>query len=88
MISEHTKLAVIALVNVDRNATKADRDRVVDALSGAPRVDRIVRVKEAARMLGLSSEAVLKWARCGRLQAVRGPTGKIVGVAEASLAAR
>lgn len=87
MISEHIKCAIIALVNVDSNATDAERQSVVLALSGVRPNGRLVKIREAARIVGVHPNTIANWITQGKLTAVRGPTGKVVGVTEASIAA-
>ena len=86
MIGYHTKLAIVALVNVDEGATEDEREMVRRALEGVRPQGRTVRPREAARLLGVHRNTVMNWIRSGKLQPVRGATGKVVGVTEASLA--
>lgn len=87
MISDHIKNAIIALVNVDTNATDAERQSVMLALTGVRPNGRMIRTREAAKIIGVHPNTIANWIAQGKLTAVRGPTGKVVGVTEASIAA-
>lgn len=86
MISEHIKGAIIALINVDTGATETERERVKLALTDARPNGRTIRIREAAKMIGVHRNTINNWVTAGRLVAVRGPTGKVVGITEASIA--
>ena len=85
MIAEHTKAAIIALINVDPGASDADRQRVTLALSGTRPLGRTIRLREAARIMGVHRNTIANWIRSGRLVPVKGPNGRVFGVAEASI---
>jgi excisionase family DNA binding protein len=86
VISEHIKGAIIALINVDTGATETERERVRLALTDARPNGRTIRIRDAAKILGIHRNTIKNWVDAGRLQAVLGPTGKVVGITEASLA--
>lgn len=85
-MTESTRMAIIALVNVDKEATEEERSRVVLALTGARPHGRTIRVREAAKILGVHRNTVSAWVKAGRLTAVKGCHGRVVGVTEESLA--
>ena len=87
MFSDHIKSAVIALINIDTSATEAERQSVLLALTGVLPNGRMVRLKDAAEIIGVHKNTVMNWVAQGKLTAVRGPTGKVIGVTEASIAA-
>lgn len=86
MISDHTKMAIIALVNIDAAATEPERERVRLALTGARPRGRTIPLAEARRMLGLSANGLRKWIKAGRLEGVKGSGSRYYGVTEESLA--
>lgn len=86
MISDHTKLAIIALINIDACATEPERERVRLALTGTRPHGRTIPLKEAQELLGLSRGGLRKWIDAGRLVGVKGSGSRYYGVTEESLA--
>lgn len=86
MIADHIKASIIALINIDEGATESERERVKLALSGARPNGKTIRIREAAKILSVHPNTILNWVSAGRLDAVRGATGRVMGVTEASLA--
>lgn len=86
MISEHTKAAIIALINIDADATDAERERVRISLTGVRPHGRTIRIAEAARILGVHRNTISNWISSGRLTGVRGGGRQYIGVTEESLA--
>lgn len=66
MISEHIRLAVLALVETDKRATDADKEAIVRALTGHATQDRLLSYADAAAILGRSKTTVGRMARTGR----------------------
>jgi transposase len=87
MIAEHIKVAVLALLAADAGATDVERERVKLALTGTRPNGAIIRTAKAAEMLGVHSHTIHNWVKSGKLVAVTGANGKMIGVTEASLAA-
>lgn len=86
MIADHTKRAILALINIDEGATDAERRRVEIALTEARPHGRTIRIKDAAEMLGVHRNTICNWIASGRLVGVKGRGGRIMGVTEQSLA--
>lgn len=85
MIGEQTKAAILALMRVDPETTEAEVERVKLALTGARPRGATVRLRAAARILGVHRNTIANWARSGRLDPIRNATGRIVGVTELSM---
>lgn len=86
MIADHIKCAILALVNIDKGATDAERERVRIALTDARPRGRTIALNEAAEMLGVHRNTIHNWVASGRLVGVKGGGGRYYGVTEASLA--
>ena len=86
MIAEHIKAAIIALLAVDGGATDAERESVQLALTGRRPNGAVVRIAEAAKVLGVHRNTIYGYIKSGRLEPVAGNGSKTVGVTEASLA--
>lgn len=81
-------MAIVALTEVDREATDADRMAVRDLLDGrAAGVSRVVPFDEAAKILGVSKMTIFRLVKRNRLKGVDGVSGKQMGVTESSLRA-
>ena len=86
MMSDWAQAAVIAIANVDPQATDADRENIRLAASGTRPRGKTLRIATAAKVLGVHRNTIHNWIKAGRLDAVKGRDGKTIGVSEASLA--
>ena len=86
MIADHTRRAILALIHIDEDATDAEKMRIENALTDARPHGRTIRIKEAAKMLGVHRNTICNWIASGRLVGVKGGGGRMVGVTEESLA--
>ena len=86
MMSDWAQAAVIAIANVDPQATDADRENIRLAASGTRPRGKTLRIAAAAKVLGVHRNTIHNWIKAGRLDAVKGRDGKTIGVSEASLA--
>lgn len=86
MISESTKKAVLALVEIDESATPDEKDAVAAVLRcGVAHVDnRVLSFAEVSKRTGKSKMTVWTWVKTGKLQAVRGGGDRNIGVLESS----
>ena len=89
MIAEHTKLAIIALLAVDKTATDEERQTVARALAGTPPGPVVLSIKEVCRRLGKTRQTVYNLCKRGLLQSVKGAGNKGLnsGITAASLSA-
>lgn len=87
MISEHIRLAVLALVETDKRATDADKEAVVRAVTGHATQDRLLTYADAAAILGRSKTTVGRMARTGQARAVMGTGSRRLGVLASSILA-
>ena len=88
MFSESTKNAICALVAIDSSVTPAERERLVEVLSGrAGRMIGVVKYKDAAKRLNLSVPSIKKMVANGKLKTVSTGGPRSCGVTEESLMA-
>lgn len=87
MISEHIRLAVVALVETDKRATDADKEAIVRALTGQAGHDHLLSYADAAAILGRSKTTVARMARTGQARAVMGTGSRRLGVLASSILA-
>lgn len=86
MISEHVKMAVLALVEADGGASEAEVDAVKAALDGGRGGSgRVVTFREAAKRTGLNRNTLRALCRNGTLHGVMGTGKRMLGIAERSL---
>lgn len=89
MISEHVRMAVMALLETDGGATADEKSAVKIALCGGARggTGRIVPFREAAKRTGLNRNTLRALCRNGTLRGVVGSGKRMLGIAESSLMA-
>ena len=88
MISEHVRMAVMALLETEGGATADEKSAVRIALCGERGgTGRIVPFREAAKRTGLNRNTLRALCRNGTLRGVVGSGKRMLGITESSLAA-
>lgn len=85
MVSEHIRLAIVALMETDPRATDADKEAVVRAVTGQAGNDHLLSYADAAAILGCSKTTVGRMARSGQARAVMGTGSRRLGVMASSV---
>lgn len=85
MVSEHIRLAIVALMETDPRATDADKEAVVRAVTGQAGNDHLISYADAAAILGCSKTTVGRMARSGQARAVMGTGSRRLGVMASSV---
>lgn len=85
MVSEHIRLAIVALMETDPRATDADKEAVVRAVTGQAGQDHLLSYADAAAILGCSKTTVGRMARSGQARAVMGTGSRRLGVMASSV---
>ena len=85
MVSEHIRLAIVALMETDPSATDADKEAVVRAVTGQAGHDHLLSYADAAAILGCSKTTVGRMARSGQARAVMGTGSRRLGVMASSV---
>ena len=85
MVSEHIRMAIVALMETDPRATDADKEAVVRAVTGQAGHDHLLSYADAAAILGCSKTTVGRMARSGHARAVMGTGSRRLGVMASSV---
>lgn len=87
-MQSHTAAAIVALLKSDATVTPTERLRILKPEAEGDRADRIVRLGESARRLGISRRSVGNLLASGALPSVRFPGRKrVIGTRESALLA-
>lgn len=85
MFAQHTIEAIIALACIDTGVTESEKNKLQFLLHNGSTSAKIVRFKEAAKMLNLTQPTVRRMAASGILQGVKTGGVRSNGVTEQSI---
>ena len=85
MMTEQTKMAILALVEVDKQATEPEREAVRVALDGGRSAGRLLSYREVSKRLGCHRNTIRNLVKMGRLSAVTGSGDRKYKITEESL---
>ena len=80
MFAQHTVESIVALACIDRGVTDTEKDALQRVLLGVSDDCKVVRYKDAARMIGLSLPTVKRLVKCGRLTGAIGTGSRALGI--------